>query len=448
MATITRTHRRQRTIVGPVEVRGVGFLTGAEVTLRFEPAPVDTGARFVRVDLPNQPSIAATIEHVVPRQRRTAIQSGDTVVELVEHVMSALSGLRIDNVRILLDAVETPGMDGSSRSFVEALERAGVKEQEADRLAVVLDQPLAVSEGNASVVALPPVHPQDNALAVTYTLDYGLNAPIPRQTYSLPRLDPDSYRRELAPCRTFLLQREAEELRKTGVGSKTKISDLVIYGPDGPIDNTLRFPDECARHKALDLVGDLALLGMDFVGQVVGHRSGHALNARLVRAIRQRLLSDSTALGIREIMEILPHRYPFLLVDRIEWIEPDRRLEAIKNVTINEPCFMGHWPSQPVLPGVLIVEALAQAGGVLLSRSPRYEARRGMLAAIQRVRFRRPIVPGDQLRLLVEVVRARASAVELKAVATCQGDVAAEAVFTLVHQSDEVSPDAPMRLPA
>jgi UDP-3-O-[3-hydroxymyristoyl] N-acetylglucosamine deacetylase / 3-hydroxyacyl-[acyl-carrier-protein] dehydratase len=277
---MTTARRQQRTIAREATVRGVGFLTGADVALRFRPAEPDTGVVFVRADLPGRPSTPAHVRHVVPRQRRTALQRGAAVVEMVEHVLAALAGLRVDNCLVELDAGETPGCDGSSRAFVEALIGAGVVEQNWPRAMLAIDRPITVRDGQASLTA----YPGDTAgLALSYHLDYGATS-IGRQSLSLD-VSPESFQDEIAPSRTFLLEEEARSLRQAGIGTRTTEADLLVFGPDGPINNTLRYPDECVRHKILDLVGDLSLTGADLAGHVVAHRSGHQLNAALVREL-------------------------------------------------------------------------------------------------------------------------------------------------------------------
>lgn len=424
--------RAQRTITRTTEVRGVGFLTGADSRVRFEPAPVDTGIVFVRDDLPGEPEVPALVDHVVPRQRRTTIQRGAAVVEMVEHVMSALAGLRVDNCRVRINAPETPGCDGSGLPFAEAIERAGIVEQDRPRAFLRIDRPVTVSDGAAVLNALPPDGPNATGTTLSYTLDYGADSPIRRQSATLD-VTPESYLVELAPCRTFLLEAEANALRESGVGARTKVTDLLVYGADGPIENTERFPNECARHKTLDLLGDLALLGVDLHGKIVAHRSGHSLNAELARAIRARCGDAPPPLDARAVLKILPHRYPFLLVDRVIEIAPGESIRAVKNITVNEPCFMGHWPERPVMPGVLILEAIAQAGGILLStEAGTSPGRMAVMASVERARFRRPVVPGDQLVLEVRKVRARNNAFELQGTASCDGRVAAEASIRLV----------------
>lgn len=433
--------RLQRTLARETEVRGVGFLQGCDVALRFRPAGADTGVVFVRTDLPDRPSVRAHIANVVPRQRRTAIQQGAATVEMVEHVMAALAGLRVDNCVVEIDAPETPGCDGSSRAFVEALRLAGTVELDRPRETLVVDRPVTVREGRAVVTAHPGAGP---GLVLGYHLDYGPRTPIGSQSLFV-ELSPESFVSDLAPCRTFLLEAEADALREAGIGSRTTEADLLIFGPDGVIGNTLRFPDECVRHKMLDMVGDLALLGMDIVGHVVAHRSGHQLNAALVRELLNAVEDDPTpaptgprppashpALDVQAIIRALPHRYPFLLVDRVLAIEPGKRISAVKNVSVNEPFFQGHWPGRPMMPGVLILEALAQAAGIMIADRVERSGKLTVIATIDEVKMRRPVVPGDQLRLEVSCLRLRTASAHVRGTALVGGQVAAEAKFLFV----------------
>ena len=430
------TRRQERTIAAETSVRGIGFLTGADVRVRFRPAEAGAGVTFVRADLPGCPSVPAHLRHVIPRQRRTTLRRGEAVVEMVEHVMAALSGLRVDNCVVELDAGEAPGLDGSSLAYVEALDGAGIVEQDRQREVLVIDRAISLRSGKAVLSAHPG---EADRLLMAYSLDYGPAAAIVPQS-RFQEITPESFRAELAPCRTFLLEAEARALRAEGIGSRTTEEDLLIFGPDGPIRNALRYPDECARHKILDMVGDLALLGKDLAGHVVAHRSGHSLNAELGLALLKSCaaaepISPGPApvgrtMDVTAIQEVLPHRYPFLLVDRVVEQEPGRRIAAVKNVTYNEPFFQGHWPGRPIMPGVLIVEALAQAAGLMLAGG--VPGKIGLIAAIDRVKLRRPVTPGDQLRLEATVIRAKNRTAEVQATARVDGRVVAEAKLRFV----------------
>jgi UDP-3-O-acyl N-acetylglucosamine deacetylase len=299
MATI---RRPERTLARAAVVRGVSFLSGLDVTIRFRPAPAGSGVVFLRSDLPGCPEVPALVPHVVKRARRTALERGEARVEMIEHIMAALAGLRIDNCRIDIDGPETPGCDGSSLAYVAALAEAGVVEQDRPREVLVIDRSITVRDGDAWLAARPVPPDVLPGLNLTYHLDYGADSPIGRQSFSVD-VTPESFRAELAPSRTFLLVAEADALRAAGIGRRTSEADLLIFGPHGPIHNVLRYQDECVRHKILDIVGDLALAGRDLVGQVEGHRSGHQLNAALVRA----LLSDGPVAPDRPSAIPSPH---------------------------------------------------------------------------------------------------------------------------------------------
>lgn len=274
-------HRYQRTLAAPAEVCGAGFITGARVRARLLPAPADTGVVFRRADLPGAPSTPARADQVTDTRRRTTIGPPDRGVTLVEHLLAALAGLRIDNCVVELDGPEPPGLDGSAAGFVSAIQTAGAVLQTARRPVWAVAEPVIVSAGGATI----GLHPSDApGLRATYILDYGHHAPIPRQSHTAD-VRPDAFARELAACRTFLTEAEAQALRAQGVGAHLTPGDLLVFGRRGPIDNRARFADEPARHKVLDLVGDLALCGFDLAGHVVAYRSGHALNVELARRL-------------------------------------------------------------------------------------------------------------------------------------------------------------------
>jgi UDP-3-O-[3-hydroxymyristoyl] N-acetylglucosamine deacetylase len=277
--------RPQRTLQRPGEIQGIGFLTGAVVRLRFLPAPPCSGVVFVRTDLPGRPRIPARIDQVTGTHRRTTLGHAPAQVGLVEHVLAALAGLRIDNCLVELNAPEPPGLDGSARGFVEVLCAAGAVLQPAKRTAWSVEEPVLVSQPGATLA----LHPADgDGLRISYFLDYGLGSPIDRQVHT-QEVNVAGFINELSACRTFLLEEEAAELRRQGLGTRTTAADLLVFGRRGPIDNALRFGNEPARHKILDVVGDLSLLGEDVRGHLVAYRSGHPLNVALVRALHQRL---------------------------------------------------------------------------------------------------------------------------------------------------------------
>jgi UDP-3-O-acyl N-acetylglucosamine deacetylase len=275
-------YRYQRTILRPAEVWGVGFLTGATVRLRFRPAPPDTGVVFVRTDLRPPAQVPAHIGLVTGTRRRTTLGHPPAQVGLVEHVLAALAGLRIDNCLVELNAPEPPGLDGSSRQFVASLLEAGIQLQGSRRAVYGVDRPVVLAAGSATLA----LHPAESELYLTYFLDYGPCTPLARQIHT-QEVTPGSFAQELAACRTFILESEAAELRRQGLGARTTVADLLVFGPHGPIGNQLRWANEPARHKVLDLVGDLSLFGADLCGHVVAYRSGHPLNVELVRTLHQ-----------------------------------------------------------------------------------------------------------------------------------------------------------------
>jgi UDP-3-O-[3-hydroxymyristoyl] N-acetylglucosamine deacetylase len=278
-------YRYQRTIAQPAEAHGIGYITGADVRLRFVPAPPSTGVVFRRTDLGPGAEIPAVVNNVTGTNRRTTLGMPPKCVSLVEHVLAALAGLRIDNCFVELNAPEPPGLDGSAQGFVRVLHEAGIILQAARRPVWSVQRKIVASSKGATLTIY---HEDTEELRISYLLDYGLQSPIARQSYSIA-LTPESFANELAMCRTFLLEEEAYELRRQGIGVTTQVTDLVVFGPRGPIDNQLRFADEPARHKILDLIGDLALFGQDLRGHVVAYRSGHLLNAELVRTLESRL---------------------------------------------------------------------------------------------------------------------------------------------------------------
>ncbi len=273
--------RNQRTIANSAVVEGYGYWTGQDVRIEFRPAPENTGLVFVRTDLTPHQVIPAQVQYRVEAPRRTTLRNGRASVEMVEHILAALAGLQIDNCEICVNAAEMPGCDGSALAFVQALDAAGIVEQHAPRACLVLRDTNRMAEGGSWIEAQPASH---GGFTVKFRLDYGRENAIGRQTLEM-QITPDAFRRELAPARTFLLKAEAEWLRSQGLGIRATLQDLLVFDDEGPVDNTLRFPDECVRHKVLDLVGDFALAGCDLVGYVVAHRSGHRLSAEMVRAL-------------------------------------------------------------------------------------------------------------------------------------------------------------------
>ncbi len=287
--------QRQHTLARSVTLCGIGFFSNADVTIRLHPAPADSGILFRRIDLPGTPAVPARIEHVVPAERRTAIAANGARVELIEHLMAALAALQIDNCRIDIDGPEVPGFDGSSRPFVEAIERAGTTPQQRPANYLRPRATIGVRRGDAEIRIDPADSATANHLHITYHLDYGPAAPIAACS-AVEQVGPECFRRRIAAARTFVLQREVAHLRAAGYGRRVSEEDLLVIADDGqPAGNAFRFSDECARHKLLDVIGDLALTGCRLAGRVTARRSGHALNHELARRLLAEAGSDPTS---------------------------------------------------------------------------------------------------------------------------------------------------------
>ena len=423
---------RQRTISREVSLTGLGLFSGEQSTLTIAPADPDTGITFVREQGDHTARIPALVQNVLKRPRRTCLRNGTLHVETVEHCMAALSGLKINNalVRITGGVIgEVPGVDGSSQPFVQAIEQAGISEQDAELKPLVITRPIQVSQGDATLAALPG--PTDH-LEIIY--DFEAPAPIGRQVFAF-HLGDDDFVTQVAPARTFVFEQEAMELRARGLGKHLTPKDLLVISPTGPIENQFRFADECVRHKVLDVIGDLYLAGRPIRGRIIAHKSGHELNHMLVRRLleekqvvdRESLLKRDGAIDIRRIQRILPHRYPMLLVDRVLEIVGDQKAVGIKNVTFNDVFFQGHYPGTPIMPGVLIVEALAQLGGILLSQKLEHTGKLAMMLSMDKVKMRHPVVPGDQLILEAVTVRVKSRTGHVRCKAFVQDKLAAEA---------------------
>lgn len=423
----------QKTISKTVELTGRGLFTGEEVTVRLHPAPPDTGIVFVRADQPEAVRIPATIDSVTKRARRSSLRNGTVSVETVEHFMAAVVGADLDNVQVELSGpgCELPGGDGSCGVFLEALTQAGRVEQDAERRVYHISQHLRVSQGDASIDAVPG---DPDVLDILYDLDYGDSGPIGRQLFAV-RVTPETFARDIAPARTFLLEEEAKAFQARGLGTHLTYKDILVFGPDGPIENETRFPNECVRHKIQDLVGDCMLLGRRLRGRLIARKSGHTLNHDLVRQLIEMLqaeemekrLGAEPAIDIRRIQRLLPHRFPFLMVDRVIELVHEKRIIGVKNVTINEPFFQGHYPGQPIMPGVMIIEAMAQTSALLLGQRLENTGKVAVLLSVDNAKFRRAVMPGDQLIMEAETTRVKSRTASVRCWARVGNALAAEA---------------------
>ncbi len=404
---------KQRSILREVSIKGAALHTGDKATLTMKPAPANHGIVFRRMDLHEKPEIRPSIDLVGDLVRNTTLNSGHAKLHTVEHVLSALHGMGIDNILIEMDASEPPIMDGSAKSYVNMILEGEPVEQDAEREYFVLDQPISVTRGNSSLIALP-----HDGLKVTCTSadDRGIHT----QHVSL-EIDPEVYSTQIAAARTFTIYEEIEELLKLGKIKGGSLENAIVLKDDKIMSKEpLRFEDEMARHKMLDVIGDILLLGKPIKAHLVAVRPSHAINSELTKKLHDRMeekakgpkkqvkkskviVSEESELDIRRVIETLPHRYPMLMVDRVVEFRGDDELTALKNVTINEEYFQGHYPGQPIMPGVLQIEAMAQAAGILLLRATKNEGMTAVFMSIDKVKFRHKVIPGDQLRIEVKL---------------------------------------------
>ncbi|MBF0594921.1 MAG: UDP-3-O-[3-hydroxymyristoyl] N-acetylglucosamine deacetylase [Candidatus Omnitrophica bacterium] len=428
-------HLKQRTISSSVKVSGIGLHTGHKVNVVFTPAKANDGIVFTRIDMPGQPMVRlgdfASISGG-EAGRYSSLKIGDGQIYTIEHMMGALAGLGIDNIAIAMDGDEAPGLDGSAIEFVKALKLAGIVDLDADKKFIEIKEAICVTKNGASVMIVPA-----DDFKISYALEYP--HPLLRSTVTYA-ITQDVFERDIAPCRTFCLKEEADALLTKGLGQGANHENTLVFGPNGIVGNTARFADEPARHKLMDCIGDLYLLGAPVKGHVFAFKSGHNLNRELLKKIveqRDRFaskreplkleLKEGGGMDVRGIMNIIPHRYPFLLVDRIVEMEPGKRAVAIKNVTMNEAFFQGHFPSRPVMPGVLMVEAMAQVVGVTMLSNPALLGKLAFFMSVDGVKFRRVIEPGDQVVMEVEIIRARSRTAQAKGVCKVDGQIVCEA---------------------
>jgi UDP-3-O-[3-hydroxymyristoyl] N-acetylglucosamine deacetylase/3-hydroxyacyl-[acyl-carrier-protein] dehydratase len=465
----------QRTINKPVSLSGVGLHTGSPSTMTFKPAPENYGIRFRRIDLGGSPEVPADVDHVVDIARGTTIQLGEARIHTVEHVMAALVGLQIDNALIELDANEPPVGDGSAKPYVDVLLTSGFEIQNAPKDYLIIDQTVHYhnEEKAVDIVALPT-----DDYRITVMVDYN-NPALGSQHTGLFNLEKE-FVSDFAPCRTFCFLHEVELLHQAGlikggnldnaivivdrelndneikrITAKLGITGAVILGNNGVINNRpLHFPNEPARHKLLDVMGDLALIGVPLKAQILAARPGHASNIEFARMVRklyqqkklvrkyQHERKEGVVFDVNAIKRILPHRYPFLLVDKIIDFQLDERIVGVKNVTSNEPFFEGHFPGQPVMPGVLIIEGMAQTGGILLLNGIENPGDQLVyFMSINNAKFRKPVLPGDQLVFELKLLSRKGRICQMKGEAFVDGNLVAQAemMASIIPRNDASS---------
>lgn len=411
----------RRTIGVAASVAGVGLHLGQPCTLVFRPAATGQGISFRRVDRPGSAAIPALVAVAVEAERRTQLGDGEDALHTVEHVLAAVGALEIDDLVIEMDGPEPPIMDGSAAPFLEALLSAGLVSNGGRPEWLVLRKTIRVEDGESVYVASP-----GGRLSLDVTIDFP--HPLIGHQHGHYTVGADAFGRDLAAARTFGFMHEVEGLRAKGLIQGATTSNAVVLDDGGVVENTLRWPDEFVRHKALDCVGDLVLAGARVRAQIVAHKPSHRGTVALVRALVQHAVREPAVYTVEDIMQVLPHRYPFLLVDRILEIEEGKRIVGLKNVTINEPFFQGHFPGHPIMPGVLIIESMAQVGGMLLMRTIDDPATKVVyFMSLDNIKFRRPVRPGDQLRLELEVLQIRGTTCRMRGVATVDGQIATEA---------------------
>ena len=443
---------KQRSLLREVTINGPALHTGDNSRLTLKPAPANHGIVVRRLDLHEKPEFRPHISQVGDLVRNTTLNAGPSKVHTVEHVMAALHGMGIDNVEVEMDASEPPIMDGSARAYVNMILEGEPVEQEADREYFVLDKPISVSQGNSSLIALPY-----DGFKVTCTSsdDRGIHT----QHLSID-IDPEVFSTQIAAARTFTVFEDIEELIKLGKIKGGSLENAIVLKGDKVLSKEpLRFEDELVRHKILDVIGDIFLLGKPIKAHIIAVRPGHALNSELTKKLFERMeelekghtkkvskkktlvIETETELDIRRVLETLPHRYPMLMVDRVIEFRGDDELTAIKNCTINEEYFQGHYPGQPIMPGVLQIEAMAQAAGILMLRVTKNEGMTAVFMSIDKVKFRNKVIPGDQLKIDVKLTKIMRGKIGT-AVATCTvGDKVAssgELKFMLVDKEAEI----------
>ena len=464
--TFNRVVVQQQTIKEPVSMSGIGLHSGNKVTMSFLPADTGSGIVFRRVDLEGKPEIPASLEQIHETNRSTTLAKGNVRIHTVEHVLSTFSGLGVDNVIVELDANEPPIGDGSARAYVQMVEQAGVERQNAERETFVLKEPIQIQLGESVLSAYP--HDRLKITCTSADREGKLT-----QVYTL-EVSPETWEKELSEARTFCFFEEIEYLIKNGLIKGGSLENAVVIRDDAVLTTEpLRYPDEFVRHKILDIIGDLALVGKPIGAHIMAVRPGHAANCELGRKIHEQIRRPmdaaqtfapppvasqpkvatkspkpvkkktqavvdpeseepmTTALDVMEVMKLLPHRYPFLMVDKVLHTEGNR-IKAVKNVSINEPFFEGHFPQHPIMPGVLQLEAIAQVAGILMLLEVENTGKIAFFMSAESVKWRKPVRPGDRLIIEVELLKTRRNIGKARGVCRVDGDIVSEADVTFM----------------
>lgn len=423
----------QKTIAGEVSISGVGLHTGQETTITFKPAEAGAGIRFVRADLPGKPVIEVSADNAVLEESLylTALGKGETQIKTVEHVLAACTGLGIDNILLEVSSSEPPISDGSAQVFVQALRNVGIVTLDRPKQFIEVQEPIWLYENGLELAIIPSPR-----LEITYKIDYDHPAVGIRSASFL--ITPEVFYDKIAPARTFCFLKDVDILRQQGKIKGGSLDTAIVIGEHDFLNEELRFEDEIVRHKILDVIGDLSLLGKPLKGHVIAVRSGHAFNIRFVRKILKTLNGQVSKpdqepvhpmpMDVVQIRKFLPHRYPFLLIDKVVDIDYSQmKVVAIKNVTHNENFFTGHFPEEPIMPGVLLIEAMAQAGGVLLLSLNENRGKIAYLVGVDHAKMRRKVVPGDQLVIETKFTKIRKKAGKVQSTIHVDGVLVAEA---------------------
>lgn len=428
-------YRKQRTIKREIKVEGAGLFTGKRSKVLMRGAPENTGIVFIPKNTPHPLPIKLDLSTISYSNRRTILSYNNSRIDTIEHLTAAISCLDIDNIIIEVEGPEIPVMDGSSREFVSALEDAGIVEQNANRIIYVLQQVVYYQSDGISIVALP----YRDGFKISYTLEYNNIIPPFSQTATF-EITADVFKKEISSARTFCLRAEAEEIFRNGEGLGGNLENTIIL--DDILQNSngnLRFYNEPVRHKILDLLGDISALNVDLRAHIIAIRSGHRSNLEFLARLKK-VIDESMQKKVMDVISILPHRYPFLLIDKIIDIEPQHRATGIKNISINEPYFQGHFPGEPIMPGVLQVEAMAQLAGAMFLINQNIK-KYPILLSMRNVKLRKVIRPGMQLFVSVETVKRKDKWAVVKGCCKVDDKISAEAEITFMFV-ERVTEDA------
>jgi UDP-3-O-[3-hydroxymyristoyl] N-acetylglucosamine deacetylase/3-hydroxyacyl-[acyl-carrier-protein] dehydratase len=428
----------QQTLAEPASLKGTSLHTGEEVSVTLKPAPIDHGIKFKRIDLSDEPTVEARIQNVRLVERATTLAEGNVKVHTVEHLLSALHGMGVDNAVVEISGNELPIADGSARAFVELIKKCGLQEQTALAKVFEIRDTIHIETKSGSILIVVP----DEKFRISCTQV----GPEGRFTqYYSTEITPGIYEKEIAQARTFVFFEDVKPLLDKGLirGGSLETA-IVIRGDSLMSKEPLRYPDEFVRHKILDIIGDLFLAGCRIRGHVIAVKPGHAANSELTKAISKRwaqmlamvppqvIPRGSAVMNVTDVQAVLPHRFPFLMVDRILSFEGENKVVGMKSVTINEPYFQGHFPGHPVMPGVLQLEAMAQVASILMSKRTSLSGI-GYFMSADEVKFRKPVHPGDTLIIEGELVRAKATIAKASCRCLVNGEVTSEAILMFAY---------------